>query len=72
LLMIGYHVGSQTNTVQIIWSLVIAGWVFFGVGLIGYFTMFTIVLIRRYLKKKQPTNGVVKPNASLESHAIRK
>jgi hypothetical protein len=57
--MIGYKVGSQDDNVKVMWSLVIAGWITFAIGVGGYFTMFTIVLVRRRnIKKKQPVISV--------------
>jgi hypothetical protein len=56
-LMIGYHVGSQEEGIKTSWSLVIAGWTTFGVGVIGYFTMFTIVLVKRHLTKKHQSKA---------------
>jgi hypothetical protein len=54
--MIGYHVGSQEE-VKTSWSLVIAGWTTFAVGIAGYFTMFTIVLVRRHLTKRHQSKA---------------
>jgi ABC-type Na+ efflux pump permease subunit len=53
LLMIGYKVGSQNEEIKPIWNLVIAGWVTFALGVAGYFTMFTVVLLKRHFAKKK-------------------
>jgi hypothetical protein len=51
--MIGYQVGSQVDDPVINWWMVISGWVLLGTGLVGYFSLFTVVLIRRQLQKNK-------------------